>query len=388
MFGLYIHWPFCLSKCIYCDFGSKVITNRQNSNDFQRQYINNCTKQMQQIAAKITPNEPISSIYFGGGTPSLIDAKNIQQIITTADKLVKLTDNCEITIEANPTSCSLQKFQELKNIGINRISIGVQSFDDKELAFLGRRHSVAEAIQTIENAKKVFNKWSIDLIYALPKQTLSQWIENLKTALQSNPTHLSLYTLIVEPNTPLGKLVEIGNITPKTDDEIADFYLATNEFIAKNSKLKQYEVSNYAIDGFESRHNLSYWQSYDYIGIGAGAHGRLRYKNGKRYETHCFFNPNDWSKNIQQNGNGFEIEKELTTQEQIEEILLMGLRTKFGINFRDIKQRFNIDLMSFLDEKKLSSFQKKKLLKCSKHNITLTPKGLMILDSILIKISR
>ena len=154
MFGLYIHWPFCLSKCIYCDFGSKVITNEKNSYDFQQQYISNCIQQMRQISVKIAHHEPLSSIYFGGGTPSLIDAKYIQNLIATADNLFTLANNCEITIEANPTSCSLTKFKDLKAAGINRISIGIQSFNDKELSFLGRQHSAAEAIQLRKQYKQ------------------------------------------------------------------------------------------------------------------------------------------------------------------------------------------------------------------------------------------
>ena len=383
MLGLYFHFPFCLSKCIYCDFGSSVISqNSCNNNEFQEKYCECCKKQLLYFSQKIN-KQPITSIYFGGGTPSLLNPNVVKELIEFAKDLFDLSNDCEITLETNPTSFEIEKFEEFKNAGIKRISIGIQSMDNKNLAWLGRKHNIEQGIFAIEQIKKLFKRWSFDLIYALPRQTLNEWLEELKKALTLSPTHLSLYTLIIDDNTPLGRMVKLGNIVPKTDDEIAEFYDATNDFLQNNSQLEQYEVSNYAIKGQESRHNLMYWNSDDYIGIGAGAHGRLKYKNGKRYELQNIFNYIDWQNSICCNNNGLEIERELTKKEQVEEILIMGLRTKYGIDFEDIKNRFNIDLIKFLNEKKLKEFQQDNLLTFNNKKLVLKPNGLKLLDFVV-----
>lgn len=429
MFGIYIHWPFCLSKCIYCDFGSKII----NSNVDQNSYFECCRKQLEYFHEKIANrNVVITSIYFGGGTPSILDPEIIAKLIVEIRHLYTVSSDCEITLEANPTSSGIKKFEMLYNAGINRLSIGVQSFDDNELWFLGRKHNVKEALQTINYAKQIFPRWSIDLIYGLPKQKQNKWLEELEIATTLNPQHISLYTLIVDESTPLGKLVKSGNVKPKSEDELSCFYDITNEFLEKNTRLKQYEVSNYAIKGQESRHNLTYWKSYDYIGIGAGAHGRLLYKkyndknnnsiaskidNSKsnkvaknrfdRYEIKNIFDYFEWQKCCQNNNKesncenayknthnkrydnseyGIEIEKKLTKKKQAEEILLMGLRTKDGIDVDDIKTRFNINLLDFLDIKKVEKLKIKKMLSFDSKTLALTEKGLKILDAILLEI--
>ena len=386
MLSLYIHFPFCLSKCIYCDFGSKVIEQSVcNYDQFQKDFLECCKRQLYYFANKIEKIEPLNTIYFGGGTPSLLKVDIVNSLIHEVKNLFSIEDNCEITLEANPTSFEFDKFKAFKQAGINRISLGVQSLDNNNLSWLGRRHSAENAVKAIQEIKKIFQKWSFDLIYALPKQTLKEWLKELEQALLLQPQHLSLYTLIVDENTPLGRMVKIGNVLPKTNDEQADFYIATNEYIKNNSKLKHYEVSNYAINGFESEHNLNYWRSVDYIGIGAGAHGRLKYKNCKnRIEIQNIFNYKDWRENIlAKSMNGLECEKELTIKEQVEEILLMGLRTVKGIDMVDIENRFKIILREYLNIKKLEFYKNANFLNFDSNHISLNENGLLILDSIL-----
>lgn len=395
MFGLYIHWPFCLSKCIYCDFDSKVLSkNDAFDKDFQQKYCDCCKKQMQFFQKKIQQNKhqkELTSIYFGGGTPSLLKENIVKQLIDEAGSLFNLSNDCEITLEANPTSFELEKFSHFNEAGVNRLSLGVQSFDDNELAWLGRKHSAKQAIYAIEEIKKIFPKWSFDLIYGLPKQKLEKWVDELNFALSLQSKHLSLYTLIVDEHTPLGRMVQLGNVVPKTDDEMADFYDATNEVIKKMylnklQKLQQYEVSNYAVSGFESQHNLCYWHSHDYIGVGSMAHGRLTYKNGKRYEIINKQDVNEWMFDIENGRNGLEVEKPLTKQEQVEEILIMGLRTKYGIDIAEIQRRFGIDILEYCDVDKIKMFENQGLLLIKNQRMVLTYEGLKILDSILAKI--
>ena len=395
MFGLYVHWPFCLSKCIYCDFGSKVLSlNNAFDKDFQQKYCDCCKKQMQYFQKKIQQNKyqkELTSIYFGGGTPSLLNEDIVKQLIDEAKNLFNLSNDCEITLEANPTSFELEKFYKFNEVGINRLSLGVQSFDDNELAWLGRKHSAKQAIYAIEEIKKIFPKWSFDLIYGLPKQKLEKWVDELNFALALEPKHLSLYTLIVDEHTPLGRMVQTGNVVPKTDDEMADFYDTTNEVIKKTylnklKKLQQYEVSNYAVSGFESQHNLCYWHSHDYVGIGSMAHGRLTYCNNERYEIINKQDVNEWMFDVENGLNGLEVEKPITRQEQVEEILIMGLRTKYGIDLAETQRRFGIDILEYCDVDKIKMFENQGLLLINNQRMVLTYEGLKILDSILAKI--
>ena len=382
VFGIYFHWPYCLSKCIYCDFGTTILPADIN----QQNYAENCKRQLDYFSKKIKQTEPVSSIYFGGGTPSILEPNIIAELIDNVRDTFDIATNCEITLEANPTSFEIGKFEKFRQAGVNRLSLGVQSMDDNELQFLGRKHTVAQAVAAINEIKQIFSRWTFDLIYGLPKQTLTKWLDELAQALALGSQHLSLYTLIVDKNTLLGQMVARGIVIPKTEDELADFYDATNEFISKNSNLKHYEVSNYAVSGQESRHNLAYWNSDDYIGIGAGAHGRLRYTDSQRYELQNIFNPKQWNDNIANGGNGLEVERALTEYEQAEEILIMGLRTKFGIDLEDIHRRFGFDLMKYLDAKKLSEFSEQGLLICNKNGLKLTYHGLKILDAVVRKI--
>ena len=389
MLGVYFHWPYCLSKCIYCDFGSIILDKHIDFQALQSDYLECCKRQLSYFLTKIRNIEHISSIYFGGGTPSILDAKIIKELINSVKQEFTITNDCEITIEANPTSSNEEKFINFADAGVNRISIGVQSFNNKYLSFLGRKHNIEEAIKTIENAKKIFKRYTFDLIYALPNQDISQWGKELKQALSLEATHLSLYTLIIDDDTLLGQMVKKGIIKPKTENEIDMFYDFTNKFIREKTKLKQYEVSNYALKGFESKHNLLYWNSDNFIGIGPGAHGRLFYKDNNRYEIKNIFNQNNWINNILiQKTNGIEIEKPLSKKEQCEEILLMGLRTIEGIQISRIKQIFNIDIFEFINKNYFNNLVKTGfiLFDENNNNVKLSYKGLKILDFIINKI--
>ena len=386
MFGLYFHWSFCLSKCIYCDFGSKVLKDGDSLQKLQEDYCKNCIKQLHYFAEKIRKIEPLTSIYFGGGTPSILEPKIIENLINEARSIFGLTNDCEITLEANPTTFEIEKFANFAKAGVNRLSLGVQSFDDKNLSWLGRKHNAKQAKDAIKEIKNIFPKWSFDLIYGLPRQDLNEWLGELRQAIDLEPKHLSLYTLIVDDNTPLGEMVKRKIVIPKAEDEMADFYEATNEFIAKNSNLQHYEVSNYATIGNESRHNMTYWKSYDYIGIGAGAHGRLFYNDGNRYEIQNIFNPFDWNENLEIGKNGLEVERILATEEQVEEILLMGLRIQEGIDIGDVKERFRIDLKDFLNIDKIKKLQLDGLMNFDGYRLNLTKKGMAILDAILVSL--
>ena len=377
MFGIYFHWPYCLSKCIYCDFGTTILPANIN----QQNYAENCKKQLECFSGKVRQTEPITSIYFGGGTPSLLEPNIIAELVDCVKSTFNVAADCEITLEANPTSFEVNKFEKFRQAGVNRLSLGVQSMDNNELQFLGRKHTVAQAVAAINEIKQIFPRWSFDLIYGLPKQMLTKWLDELAQALELGSQHLSLYTLIVDENTLLGQMVARGIVIPKTEDELADFYDATNEFIRQNSDLEHYEVSNYAVSGQESRHNLAYWNSDDYIGIGAGAHGRLRYTDGQRYELQSIFNPKQWSENVKNNGNGLAVERALTEYEQAEEILIMGLRTKFGIDLEDIRRRFGFDLRKYLDTSKLAEFAEQKLVMYDNKRLKLTYQGVKVLDA-------
>lgn len=386
MFGVYIHWPFCLSKCIYCDFGSFVVNKDDINNEMQKKYFENCRQQLLYFLTRLKKVQPASSIYFGGGTPSLIDGSIVKDFINLIKNEIDITSDCEITLEANPTSLCDRKFNEIANAGVNRVSIGIQSFNDETLHFLGRKHSSEEGILTIEKAKRYFKRTTFDVIYGLPKQTVDDWLKELSFALSLNTGHISLYTLIVEKNTPLGKLVDIGSVVPKTEDEMAVFYDETNNYFMSKTSLQQYEVSNYAIKGEESRHNMIYWNSYDYIGLGAGAHGRLLYKDGKRYAIKNIGNPLEWKNNFGKGWNGIENEEPISSQERIEEILLMGLRLVDGINLHSINKRYGINLLDYLNLKKIHIFQQQGLLNVNNDYIRLTYDGLKILDSLLLDI--
>ena len=374
--SLYIHYPFCVSKCPYCDFNSYC--NIHLSED---KLLDAYLKELEYYK-KYFQNKQLSTIYFGGGTPSLMSTNLLNKIFNKITKITNISNNCEITLEANPNSINLDKMNDFKNIGINRLSIGIQSLYDTELKKLGRIHNRQEGIEAIENAQKVFkDKYTIDLIYTRPEQKLEDWKKELEEAVSLSPYHISLYQLIIEKGTQFYK-----NKVKLPEENISiDFYNFTRDFL-NNKGLNFYEISNYAKKGYESKHNLVYWQNGEWIGIGAGAHSRVNYNN-KRYAIQNIKNPIKWYEKCINKNNGISIRSILSQEEIIEEFVLMGLRIKDGIHLKNLQK--NIDCNSFYDILNTNNIQllaKNNLLTHTKNNVKLTKKGFLLLNSIIDKV--
>lgn len=331
--GLYIHWPYCLSKCPYCDFNSHVRPQIDEETWKQALLIE------LEYYADLMPAGHLSSIFFGGGTPSLMQAATVHEILSKINSLWGITDKTEMTLEANPNSVEAQKFQEFKSAGVNRISVGIQSLRSESLNFLGRKHSVDEAKSAIKIAQSVFENYSFDLIYARPEQTVAEWIDELEEALKMAGPHLSLYQLTIEPATKFFIQHERGDFTIPGQDLAADFYDTTQEMMQKFGR-SAYEVSNHAREEYECQHNLLYWRYQDYIGVGPGAHGRLTLGETK----HATFNvksPELWTEQIHKKKHGQKTFEALTQQEAFEEACLMGLRLSEGIELDELMKKYH-----------------------------------------------
>jgi putative oxygen-independent coproporphyrinogen III oxidase len=317
--ALYIHWPFCRSKCPYCDFNSHV-RNQIDVVQWYQGFRRELTRTRQ-----VTGPRKITSIFFGGGTPSLMPPELVEDILETASELWEFIPDIEITLEANPTSVEADKFSQLAQAGVNRLSIGVQSFNADALHFLGRQHSPGEAIHAIETAQRTVNRVTFDLIYARPHQTIDQWQQELTQALSFGTSHLSLYQLTIEPGTAFATQYKRGDFQLPQEEEGATLYETTLDLTHRYG-LKAYEVSNYAQNGQESRHNLTYWRYQDYAGIGPGAHGRLTLSSGEKMATKQYRAPETWLTQVLQTGSGDDEIVALTQEEQAVEKILMGLR--------------------------------------------------------------
>ncbi len=322
-FGLYAHWPFCLAKCPYCDFNSHVPGTVDHA-----AWAGALAAEMRRMAARTGPRR-LDSMFFGGGTPSLMDPATVAALIGEADHLWGLAPDAEITLEANPTSVEAGKFRAYRQAGVNRLSLGVQALDDAALRALGRTHSLAEALAALETARAVFDRVSFDLIYARAGQTPDQWEGELGRALGLGPDHVSLYQLTIEPGTRFAALDARGKLRLPDDDAAADMYALTQEITAA-AGLPAYEISNHARPGAESRHNLIYWRCGDYAGIGPGAHGRLTLADGARVATVTARMPADWLAAVGATGHGVVEESVLSPAEQAEEYLLMAMRLAEG----------------------------------------------------------
>ncbi len=323
-FGLYVHWPFCEAKCPYCDFNSHVV-RKIDQKAWVRAYIS----ELDRIALE-TPNRVLNSIYFGGGTPSLMDPDTVAAVIEAAQSHWSGANDIEITLEANPSSVEAGKFQGFKQAGVNRISMGIQALNDTDLRRLGRIHTVSEARTAFDIARSCFDRVSFDLIYARQDQTLAQWRAELTSALSMAIDHLSLYQLTIEQGTAFADRYAIGKLHGlPTDDSAADMYHATQD-ICEAHGMPAYEVSNHAKLGSESRHNLIYWNYGDYIGIGPGAHARLTL-GGTRYAIEAPSAPQRWLQFVDQ-GSGEKTRTALDPLEHVEEYLMMGLRVKTGLD--------------------------------------------------------
>ena len=325
LFGVYIHWPFCASKCPYCDFNSHVHRGPFDEDGYVAAYEREIAH-----AAALAPGRVVQSIFFGGGTPSLMSPNAAGRIIDAVARHWTVEPKAEITLEANPTSVEVDRFKGFRAAGVNRVSLGVQSLREGPLAELGRRHSVDEAIAAVRIAQSVFERSSFDLIYARPKQTLEDWEDELKEALWMARGHISLYQLTIEQGTRYFDLHRAGKLQMPDEDLAADFYELTQELTAE-AGLPAYEISNHARPGQESEHNLLYWRYGEYAGIGPGAHGRLMINN-QRHATAAEKMPFDWQKKVLSAGHGMVVDDVLTWEEQGDEFLVMGLRLKEGIS--------------------------------------------------------
>ncbi len=323
--GIYFHWPFCLSKCPYCDFNVHVVQKGSvNHARWCAAYLKSLEHYRELVGARV-----VASLFFGGGTPSLMPPDMLLAIIDKVHALWPCANNLEITLEANPTSVEAEKFQAFRDAGINRVSIGVQALNDADLAFLGRKHSFSEAMEAIETADKIFDRFSFDLIYARPNQSLGDWEGELMRAVALAKGHLSLYQLTIERNTPFYFDHAQKKFSLPKEELAANFYDLTQDVLMAQG-LPAYEVSNHASAGQESVHNLIYWNYGDYIGIGPGAHGRLTL-NGARYASREHHAPQSWLARVEAQGCGAHPFEALDEEAQFLERLMMGLRLNAGI---------------------------------------------------------
>jgi putative oxygen-independent coproporphyrinogen III oxidase len=324
-FGVYLHWPFCLSKCPYCDFNSHV---RHAAIDEPR-FVRAFAAEIASTAAR-APGRTVSTIFFGGGTPSLMQPSTVGAILDEVGKHWTVAPGAEVTLEANPTSVEATRFAGYRAAGVNRVSLGVQSLDDGSLKALGRLHSAREALDAVAIARTAFDRYSFDLIYARPEQTPAQWAAELRLAIAEAAEHLSLYQLTIEPETPFHTLHATGKlVTP--DDEMARALYDTTQEICDRAGLPAYEISNHARPGAECRHNLIYWRAHEYAGIGPGAHGRLDV-DGYRRAIATEKRPESWLMRVESLGHGVVTDELLSTEERADEFLLMGLRLAEGID--------------------------------------------------------
>lgn len=379
-FGIYVHWPFCAAKCPYCDFNSHVRRDPIDESRFVEAYLTELD-----YMHNLAPNRRVSSVFFGGGTPSLMSGNAVANIIDHIGKLWGYRSNVEISLEANPTSIDSQNFAAYKTAGINRISIGVQAMNDADLRKLGRMHTVSEAKAAIKLAQSLFERISFDLIYARPHQTLTQWQDELKQAIELGTDHLSLYQLTIESGTRFADLYKLGKIDMPDDDHARILYDATEEICAQYG-LYNYEISNYAKPNEECQHNLLYWRYDEYAAVGAGAHSRLTSSNDPsiRHARIDQRQPEIWLKTVEAQGHAFIDVEELDPSAQAIEYLLMCLRLREGVSLNRFEQlsgeALNLHNINNMVEAKLLTHNAKT------NRICTTDEGIRLTDYIIGKL--
>jgi putative oxygen-independent coproporphyrinogen III oxidase len=374
-FGLYVHWPFCLSKCPYCDFNSHV----RGSVD-QARWRKALLAELDHYAAE-TGGRVLTSIFFGGGTPSLMAPESVAALIERAGRRWTFAPGIEITLEANPTSVEAERFAAFRDAGVNRISIGVQALDDRALAALGRRHSADEARRAVVLGQRHFPRSSFDLIYARPGQTRAAWEAELAEAVALAAGHLSVYQLTIEPNTAFAGAYRRGELAIPGEDEAAALYEATQERLAA-AGLPAYEISNHARPGEECRHNLTYWRYGDYVGIGPGAHGRLTL-GSEKLATRQHRAPEVWLAAVEAKGHATRRREPVSQKERIEEALMMGLRLAEGISGAWFRAGTGRDLDAALDPARLRRLIEGGFLARDDAGLRATPTGRQRLDAVL-----
>ena len=373
--ALYIHWPFCKSKCPYCDFNSHV----RDAID-QRRWRDALIAELDH-AADDTGARRLRSIFFGGGTPSLMAPETVAALLARAAERWRLAEDIEITLEANPSSVEAARFGALSDAGVNRVSLGVQALDDRALRFLGRGHDQAEALAAIELARRHFPRFSFDLIYARPDQTLASWQAELERAVALAGDHLSLYQLTIEPGTAFATVAARGALALPEEELAGALYEATLARLAE-AGLAAYEISNFARPGGESRHNLVYWRYGDYAGIGPGAHGRLTRGSG-RSATRRYRAPETWLAAVERQGHGCEESVDLSPEEQRREALMMGLRLAEGVERRRFHARTGSALEAALDLDRLPDLVAGGFVELDARGLRATPAGRQRLNAVL-----
>ncbi|MDQ3143757.1 MAG: radical SAM family heme chaperone HemW [Pseudomonadota bacterium] len=371
--ALYVHWPFCVSKCPYCDFNSHV-RGAVDQAEWRAALLVDLAHE-----ATLLPDHRLGSIFFGGGTPSLMDPATVEAVIAAARNHWPAADDLEITLEANPNSAEAARFASLASAGVNRISLGLQSFDDSSLAFLGRAHSADEGLRALDAAQSAVNRVSFDLIYALPGDDETRWSANLDRALALGTEHLSLYQLTIEPGTRFATMVAKREFEPLDDDMSASLFELTQSRTAA-AGLPAYETSNHARPGAESRHNLAYWRYRDYAGVGPGAHGR---RGGMRTVRHK--KPENFLSGVARNGHGLAEEELLSRDEAAQEALVMGLRLTEGIDPAALADRLGVERL--VDDAAVDRLAGHGLLERNGKRLRTTPAGRLLLDSILAEIA-
>jgi putative oxygen-independent coproporphyrinogen III oxidase len=371
-FGVYVHWPFCLSKCPYCDFNSHVRHAAVDEDRYARAFAREIATTAQRIGART-----VSSIFLGGGTPSLMQPDTVATILDAIGKHWSIARDVEVTLEANPTSVEATRFRGYRGAGVNRVSLGVQALDDAALKELGRLHTAQEALAAVAVARQIFQRYSFDLIYARPGQTGDAWRAELGRAIDEAAEHLSLYQLTIEQDTPFAALHAAGKLITPNDDAARALYDVTQE-VASAHGLPAYEISNHARPGAECRHNLVYWRYHEYAGIGPGAHGRLVI-DGARHATATERRPESWIMRVEAQGDGLVSDERLTRTEQADEFLLMGLRLSEGID----PQRYSALGGHPLDDARIAALLDQGFVESTQGRLRVTPAGFPVLDAVV-----
>jgi putative oxygen-independent coproporphyrinogen III oxidase len=371
-FGLYLHWPYCLAKCPYCDFNSHVSASVDQSR-WQRAFLTELDR-----AAGETGERVLNTVFFGGGTPSLMDPELVNAILTRIRQNWRISNSFEVSLEANPTSVESGRFRAYRDAGVNRLSMGIQALNDHDLRRLGRMHSAKEACAAFDIARGIFDRVSFDLIYARQDQTLSDWSKELSKALSMAVNHLSLYQLTLESGTAFYARHKAGGLAGLPSDTLSsDLYTLTQDLCDKAGK-PAYEVSNHAAPGAESRHNLIYWRYGDYLGIGPGAHGRLTL-SGQRWSTVTPCLPKTWLENVENTGKGYRYDEALCPEDQATEMLMMGLRINQGVSL----DRYAALAKKPIDATTIEHLEQIGMLNQKNGYIFTTRRGRMVLNSVL-----
>jgi oxygen-independent coproporphyrinogen-3 oxidase len=374
-FGLYVHWPFCLSKCPYCDFNSHV---RERID--QRRWRDALLRELAHYA-EATSGQTLTSLFFGGGTPSLMEPETVGAVIAAAGKHWRTAPDLEVTLEANPTSIEAGKFRAFRQAGVNRISIGVQALDDRALAFLGRQHSATQAIHALEIGRDTFERTSFDLIYARPEQTLAEWQRELEAALDLAGGHISLYQLTIETGTAFEQRFARGDFVLPDDEAQAALFDWTVARLGE-AGLPAYEISNHARPGEESRHNLTYWRYGDYVGVGPGAHGRITI-DGRKFATRQHRAPEAWLDAVEHDGHATRQRDEVAAGARLSEMTMMGLRLADGIPLARFTAESGLPFDRALDPAKLARLVEGGFLSLEDGRLRATTEGRARLNAVL-----